>query len=109
MTALLELRDLQCGYSGLSVFPGLDLPVHAGEVVALLGPNGAGKTTTLLTVSGILPVIGGSLNVLGKRVTSMRHPEQLAKRGLSHVPEGRALFTAMTVADNMRLAVRNRR
>jgi len=61
MSALLEIKDLNTGYNGVSVVRGLNLTVNPGEVVALLGPNGAGKTTTLLTASGLVPIISGDI------------------------------------------------
>jgi branched-chain amino acid transport system ATP-binding protein len=104
---VLELTGLHAGYDGLPVVRGLDLEVRAGEVVALLGPNGAGKTTTLLTISGILPTIAGSVSVVG-RAPQHRKPWNLALRGVAHVPEDRALFLSLTVAENLRLARRGR-
>ncbi|GAA1838579.1 ABC transporter ATP-binding protein [Pseudonocardia ailaonensis] len=102
MTTVIEARDLQCGYGTLPVVRGLDLTVGAGEVVCLLGANGAGKTTTLLTIAGALPALGGDLQVLGGPVTKAR-PYAIARRGLSMVPEGRGLFSKLTVAENLRL------
>lgn len=100
---LLAVRDLVAGYDGVPVLRGVTLDVHAGEVVALLGPNGAGKTTTLLTVSGMLPVLGGSIDVLGKGPPSTRRPDRVARRGVAHVPEERAVFAGLTVRENLRL------
>jgi branched-chain amino acid transport system ATP-binding protein len=80
----------------------LNLSVNPGEVVALLGPNGAGKTTTLLTASGLVPIISGDVKVFGKSVQG-RRPHMIAREGLAHVPEGRALFYQLTVAENLRL------
>jgi len=100
--ALLEIEHLNTGYNGVSVVRDLNLTVGEGEVVALLGPNGAGKTTTLLTVSGLVPVIAGDIRVFGKSVQG-RRPHQIAREGLAHVPEGRALFYQLTVAENLRL------
>jgi branched-chain amino acid transport system ATP-binding protein len=105
---LLEIRDLHAGYDGLPVVRGLDLSVHAGEVVVLLGPNGAGKTTTLSTISGLLPAISGEITVAGL-TPNARRPWNLARRGVAHVPEDRALFHALTVAENLRLARRSGR
>lgn len=102
MGALLEIEHLNTGYNGVSVVRDLNLTVGEGEVVALLGPNGAGKTTTLLTVSGLVPVIAGDIRVFGKSVQG-RRPHQIAREGLAHVPEGRALFYQLTVAENLRL------
>ncbi|HEX9260336.1 MAG TPA: ABC transporter ATP-binding protein [Acidimicrobiales bacterium] len=102
MTRLLEIDKLCGGYHGTVVLRDLDLHVEAGEVVALLGPNGAGKTTTLLTVSGLLPVIRGSVQVFGRSVSD-RKPHEVAREGLAHVPEDRALFFQLTVRENLRL------
>ncbi|MSO58874.1 MAG: ABC transporter ATP-binding protein [Ilumatobacteraceae bacterium] len=102
MTALLEITDLNTGYNGVSVVRGLNLHVNEGEVVALLGPNGAGKTTTLLTISGLVPIISGEVKVFGKSVKG-RRPHLIAREGLAHVPEGRALFYQLTVGENLRL------
>jgi branched-chain amino acid transport system ATP-binding protein len=102
MNALLEVEHLNTGYNGVSVVRDLNLTVGEGEVVALLGPNGAGKTTTLLTVSGLVPVISGDIRVFGKSVKG-RRPHTIAREGLAHVPEGRALFYQLTVGENLRL------
>jgi branched-chain amino acid transport system ATP-binding protein len=102
MNALLEIENLNTGYNGVSVVRGLNLTVNPGEVVALLGPNGAGKTTTLLTASGLVPIISGDVKVFGTSVQG-RRPHMIAREGLAHVPEGRALFYQLTVAENLRL------
>jgi len=104
MTRVLDIKNLSTGYNGVPVVRGLDLHLDAGEVVALLGPNGAGKTTTLLTVSGLLPTLEGSIDLLGSEVNS-RSPHLNAGRGLAHVPEDRSLFFQLTVRDNLRLGV----
>jgi branched-chain amino acid transport system ATP-binding protein len=104
-TTLLAIDGLRAGYGGTPVVRDLDLHVDAGEVVALLGPNGAGKTTTLLTISGLLPVIAGSIDVLGARLPSRRtRSHRLSRRGLAHVPEDRALFGQLTARENLRVA-----
>ena len=82
---------------------GLDLTIEAGEVVCLLGANGAGKTTTLLTIAGALPPLGGTVSVMGLPVTRKTAPHEVARRGVSIVPEGRGLFYKLSVADNLRL------
>ncbi|MEE2768871.1 MAG: ABC transporter ATP-binding protein [Actinomycetota bacterium] len=102
---LLAVEGLDTGYAGVPVVRGLDLHLDAGEVVALLGPNGAGKTTTLLTISGLIPVLGGSITVLGEPVDS-RNPHRLARRGLAHVAEDRSLFFNLTVHENLKLGLR---
>jgi branched-chain amino acid transport system ATP-binding protein len=104
---LLDLNDVNCGYAGLPVVRGLNLFVEEGEIVALLGSNGAGKTTTLLTISGLAELLSGSIEVLGAPANKVA-PHRLACRGLAHVPEGRALFPSLTVAEHLRLAVGKR-
>ncbi len=99
---LIEARGLTCGYGRLPVVRGLDLSVAAGEVVCLLGANGSGKTTSLLTIAGALPKLGGTVHVAGREVTRAR-PHEVARRGVSIVPEGRGLFYKLTVAENLRL------
>ena len=103
MTTVLSLDALCAGYGGVTVVRDLTLHVDGGEVIALLGPNGAGKTTTLLTVSGLLAPTGGSLDVLGGGPPSTRRPQEVARRGVAHVPEGRALFAGLSVRENLRL------
>ena len=108
MTRLLDIQNLSSGYSGVPVVRGLNMHVDAGEVVALLGPNGAGKTTTLLTTSGLLKVLEGSVDVLGEP-TTFGAPHKTARRGLAHVPEDRSLFFGLTVQENLRLGLRGSR
>lgn len=103
---VVEVRGLSAGYDRVPVVRGLDLTVHAGEIVALLGPNGAGKTTSLLAISGLLPALAGDVHVLGEPVTS-RRPHRIARRGLAHVCEDRALFFGLSAAQNLRLGNRN--
>src|SRR4051812_21983962 len=98
MTAL-DIRHLDAGYGAIRVVRDLTLQVDEGEVVALLGPNGAGKTTTLLTVSGLLAPLAGEVLVLGQSIAG-RAPQLIARRGVAHVPEGRALFPGLTAREN---------
>jgi branched-chain amino acid transport system ATP-binding protein len=108
VSRVLTLDSLDAGYDGVAVVRGLDLHVDEGEVVALLGPNGAGKTTTLLTISGLLAPIGGTLDVAGGGPPSTRRPSSVARRGVAHVPEERAVFTDLTVRENLRLGDQRR-
>ena len=101
---LIDIRDLHTGYGGIPVVRDLDLHVDAGEVVALLGPNGAGKTTTLLTISGLLTPLRGSVEVLGEPCDGTS-PHSIARRGLAHVPEDRSLFFDLTVDENIKLGL----
>ena len=108
MSLLLDVRSLRAGYGRSVVVRDLSLTVRPGEVVALLGPNGAGKTTTLMTVSGLLPALGGEVRLFGEPVDT-RSPEHNARRGVGYVTEDRALFGGLTVRDNLWLATRSRR
>src|SRR5579884_2743304 len=107
--ALLEVRDLRAGYGAIEVLRGVDLDVHAGELVAVLGPNGAGKSTLLRTISRYgSTLLGGSIVF---DVTDLRRAttEQTVRLGCLHVPEGRQLFGRMSVDDNLRLGAFTRR
>ncbi|MCU1499085.1 MAG: Leucine/isoleucine/valine transporter subunit ATP-binding component of superfamily [Acidimicrobiales bacterium] len=100
MEPLLELRGVRAGYDGIDVIHGVDLVVHPGRVVALLGPNGAGKSTTLKVLSGMLPTSAGEVRIAGRRVNGAR-PDDLARRGLCLIPEGRGIFPNLTVRENL--------
>jgi branched-chain amino acid transport system ATP-binding protein len=100
---LLAVSDLHAGYLGIPAVRGLNLTVGAGEVVALLGPNGAGKTTTLSTIAGLLKPISGTVSFDTQEITG-RPAYRIARLGLSLVPEDRALFSGLTVRENLRLA-----
>ena len=102
----LELRDVYAGYGRIEVLHGLSLTVPAGSVVALLGPNGVGKTTTLRAISGTIPVSSGSIRLGTSRIDN-RRPNAIASRGLVLVPEGRGVFPALSVADNLKVAHRS--
>ena len=101
---LIDIDNLSTGYGGAPVVRGLSLYVNPGEVVALLGPNGAGKTTTLLTISGLLRPMEGTVTVLGEPVLGGR-AYKVARRGLAHVAEDRSLFFDLTVQENIRLGL----
>ncbi|HEX8804436.1 MAG TPA: ABC transporter ATP-binding protein [Acidimicrobiales bacterium] len=105
---LLEVRDLRAGYGRSVVVRDVSLTVEPGRVVALLGPNGAGKTTTLMAVAGLVPQLGGDVRLLGSPV-GRRVPHRDVRRGLGYVTEDRGLFGGLTVRDNLRLAVPDRR
>jgi branched-chain amino acid transport system ATP-binding protein len=99
-TPLLELRDIRAAYDGINVLRGVDLVVPEATVVAVLGPNGAGKTTTLKVAAGLHPASGGDILVAGRRVNGAR-PDELARRGLCLIPEGRGIFPNLTVRENL--------
>jgi branched-chain amino acid transport system ATP-binding protein len=98
--ALLEVRDLKVGYGGIAAVRGIDFEVAQGELVALIGANGAGKTTTLKALAGMLAPSGGSVHFDGKSIT--RTPShRLIRQGVALVPEGRGVFTRLTVEENL--------
>jgi branched-chain amino acid transport system ATP-binding protein len=101
---VLSLRDIRAGYDGAPVLQGIRLDVPKGAVVALLGANGAGKTTLLRTASGLLKPQTGSVMLAGKDVTRTP-PHRRARAGLCHITEGRAIFPALSVRDNLELAI----
>jgi branched-chain amino acid transport system ATP-binding protein len=98
---LLEVSALSAGYGIVEVLFGVDLVVDPGEVVVVLGANGAGKTTTLRAISGMIPA-AGQISFLGESVLG-RRPDQLVKRGIAHVPQGRGTVTSLTVEENLRI------
>jgi branched-chain amino acid transport system ATP-binding protein len=99
---VLRISGLTTGYNGVPVVRNLDLSVGRGEVVALFGPNGAGKTTTLLTVSGLVKPMSGSVLLDGRECVGVA-PHVIARRGLAHVPEDRAIVPSLAVRENLRL------
>jgi branched-chain amino acid transport system ATP-binding protein len=104
---VLRVSGLVAGYGDLAAVRGIDLEVHAGEVVALLGPNGAGKTTTLLTLAGELPKIDGQVQYMERPFKGPLH--QRVRRGLAFVPEERSVFMGLSVADNLKIGGRSAR
>jgi len=103
VTDRLVVRDLDAGYGQLQVLRGISIEVGAGEFVAVLGANGAGKTTLLRAIShSEARVTGGSVTFEGRAITALP-AEDIVRLGLSHVPEGRRLFTELVVDDNLRL------
>ena len=103
MTAILEVRALRAAYGKVEVLHGVDLRVDPGQVVAVLGPNGAGKSTTMRVISGLHRPTHGDVFMAGRRVTGAR-PEELARRGVCTIPEGRGIFPNLTVREHLRMA-----
>ena len=99
---MLEVRGLSVAYGDVRVLHDVTLRVGEREIVSLVGANGAGKTTTLRAVSGLLPVLGGEATFEGERLTGLP-PSRIVERGIAHVPEGRQLFTNMTVGENLEM------
>jgi len=99
-TPLLELKDLQVAYGGIQAVKGIDLSVDQGELVCLIGANGAGKTTTLKGITGLQPIKSGKIHYAGEDITG-KPAFQLVRKCLSMVPEGRGVFGALTIEENL--------
>jgi branched-chain amino acid transport system ATP-binding protein len=106
-TPLLELKGLQVAYGGIQAVRGIDLEVGEGELVCLIGANGAGKTTTLKGITGLQPVKGGTIHYAGENITG-KPAFQLVRKGLSMVPEGRGVFGALTIEENLAMGAYTR-
>jgi branched-chain amino acid transport system ATP-binding protein len=99
-SALLRIANLEVCYGAISALRDVSFSIEAGRIVTLIGANGAGKTTTLRTVSGLLRAKRGSITFKGEDITRLP-PHQIVARGLSHVPEGRMVFSNLTVDENL--------
>ncbi|MEH2512716.1 branched-chain amino acid transport system ATP-binding protein [Nitrobacteraceae bacterium AZCC 1564] len=104
---ILELQGLRAGYGEVQVLWGVDLVIRSGEITALIGSNGAGKTTLMRALSGLVPVQSGSYRFEGEDLTRASAAHILS-RGIVHVPEGRRLFGAMSVEDNLLMGAYSR-
>lgn len=102
MAALLELSGIKVAYGQVEALHGIDLTVNEGEIVAILGANGAGKSTTLLTISGLARPFAGDIKFKGKSLLKVPSHE-IVSMGIAQSPEGRRVFGAMTVLENLRL------
>jgi len=105
---MLELQDIHVRYGAITALRGVSLSVGEGELVALLGVNGAGKSTTLASIAGGLRPQQGDIRLEGSSILG-KAPEQIARLGLSLVPEGRDIFASLTVEENLRLGAFTRR
>jgi len=105
--AVLECSGVEVRYGELPAVRNLDLTLGRGEIVGLIGPNGAGKSTTLHAIMGLVPVARGEIRLHGARLRGQ--PEDRARAGIGLVPEGRHIFAALTVAENLRLGLSARR
>ena len=97
---LLQVSGLQVAYGGIQAVKGVDFEVREGELVTLIGSNGAGKTTTMKAITGTLPLAGGDIAYMGKSIRG-QGPWDLVKQGLAMVPEGRGVFTRMSIMENL--------
>ena len=104
MTApvLLQVQDVKVAYGGIQAVKGVSLEVRECELVSLIGSNGAGKTTTMKAITGLLPLGGGHIQLNGKTIDG-QGPWDLVQQGLAMVPEGRGVFTRMTIVENLQM------
>ncbi|OUL98671.1 ABC transporter ATP-binding protein [Variovorax sp. JS1663] len=99
---LLKVSGLKVAYGGIQAVKGVDFEVREGELVSLIGSNGAGKTTTMKAITGTLPFAAGDIEFLGKSIKG-RGAWDLVAEGLVMVPEGRGVFTRMTITENLQI------
>ncbi|MGO4394123.1 ABC transporter ATP-binding protein [Variovorax sp. M-6] len=99
---LLKVSGVKVAYGGIQAVKGIDFEVREGELVSLIGSNGAGKTTTMKAITGTLPFLGGDIEFLGKSIKG-RGAWDLVGEGLVMVPEGRGVFTRMTITENLQI------
>lgn len=102
---MLELKNVNTAYDGVPMLRNVNISIKKGELVCLLGPNGAGKTTTFRTLTGLIKPTQGSVKILGQDITEIG-AEKVAALGVGVVPEGRRLFGALTVQENLLLGWR---
>ena len=102
MNILLKVTGLKVAYGGIQAVKGVDFEVREGELVCLIGSNGAGKTTTMKAITGTLPINDGDIEYMGKSIRG-QGPWDLVKQGLAMVPEGRGVFTRMSIVENLQM------
>ncbi|HWL25324.1 MAG TPA: ABC transporter ATP-binding protein [Ureibacillus sp.] len=105
---MLKLTNIETFYGQIQALKGIDIEVKEGKIITLLGANGAGKSTTMKTIAGLLKPKKGSIEFLGENVTGLR-PDQLLRKGISLVPEGRAILSSMTVLENLEMGAYQRK
>ena len=108
MTPLLELKNVETYYGPVMAIRGVSLEVRRGQIVTLLGANGAGKTTVLETISGTVEARKGTVRLEGEDLAG-KEPDEIARTGIAHVPEGREIFPFLSVEDNLRSGAYSRR
>ncbi|MCI8893413.1 MAG: ABC transporter ATP-binding protein [Lachnospiraceae bacterium] len=106
--AMLEVKDLEVFYGVIQAIKGVSFQVNEGEVIALIGANGAGKTTILQTITGMIPAHKGSILFEGKEITKIAG-HKIVPMGMAHVPEGRRVFSQLSVLDNLKLGAYTRK
>ncbi|MFZ1563926.1 MAG: ABC transporter ATP-binding protein, partial [Leptotrichiaceae bacterium] len=104
---ILEVNDLNVYYEAIHAIKNISFEIKKGEIVTLIGANGAGKTSTLHAVSGLLPLKSGEVSLNGVNITGME-AHKLVTKGMAHVPEGRRIFTELTVLENLEMGAYTR-
>ena len=99
---ILNVNDLNVYYGGIHAIKNISFQIKKGEIVSLIGANGAGKTSTLHAISGLVPIKSGEISLNGENVTNI-DAYKLVSRGMAHVPEGRRIFTELTVLENLEM------
>ena len=99
---MLEVKDIYCGYGNVEVIKGVSFSVKEGDLVAIIGANGAGKTTTLKALSGLVPITRGTVSFEGTEISGLKANE-IVKKGIIHIPEGRQVFPELSVLENLEM------
>lgn len=105
---MLEIKDLNVNYGAIKAIKGINLNVKEKSIVTLIGANGAGKTTLLRTISAVLKPVSGSIKFLGEDITELP-PNKVVERGISQSPEGRMIFSNLTVKENLEMGAYTRK
>lgn len=105
---MLKIKNLNVYYGAIHALKSINIEIKEGEIVTLIGSNGAGKTSTLKAISGIIPCKSGTIEFEGKDITNVQ-PHKLVYAGIGHVPEGRRIFSELTVMENLELGAYTRR
>lgn len=105
---MLKIRNLNVYYGAIHALKSINIDIKEGEIVTLIGSNGAGKTSTLKAISGVIPCKSGTIEFEGNDITNAR-PHKLVRAGIGHVPEGRRIFSELTVMENLELGAYTRR
>ena len=106
--SLLEIKDLRVSYGGIEALKGISFHVEEGQIVTLIGANGAGKSTTLRAISGLAPVKSGTILYDGQAINGL-NPQKIVSMGVGMVPEGRRVFSNLTVLENLKIGAYLRR
>ena len=99
---MLKVTDLNVHYGAIHALQGVNIELNEGEIVTLIGANGAGKSTLLNSISALLPITKGSVEYLNENIVNLQ-PQLIVQKGIVQVPEGRKIFAAMTVLENLEM------